>query len=148
SSENPVYYTWWEIVNTSADTGHQVMLSNIPVSYGNSMYIDISFHFDANGRGIAAFYIYNQSNGSVTSFSVNDITDCSQVRTCAEGIGERPMVNGTFDNPFAKYNYCNFTVKRSSTYNGSVSPLNNVTYWQIVDAQTQHILLIVNRFDP
>jgi len=85
------YNVWYEIVGTNL-IQNQINITNFSHSPGDTYYEDISFI--KGSPGSALFYIKDNSNNVVTSFTVSNINYNSDLTT-SEWIFERPTIGGS-----------------------------------------------------
>lgn len=85
-----IYYAFYEIVGTSADTGTARRLDNF-YPQGHDMYAEVWWTPDINGDGAAHFYMTDLTTNYTVTFMVSGITDYAGVTSSAEWIVERPM---------------------------------------------------------
>ncbi len=87
---------WYEIVGSSADTQHQVLLTNLSeADAGDYIYTDIYVEDNSTAGLTAHFYIANITQNESTSFIVPYISGIGTSSDTAEWIAERTMVNNS-----------------------------------------------------
>ncbi len=105
------YFVWWEIFPRYP---YQQKLTNIPVSPGQTVYIDITY-----SGGALHFFIENVTTGTADSFSESASGYSGNQAEWIVERTEQTSLNGSYDPPLANFGTMTFSGAQAERTNGA-----------------------------